>query len=342
MMGIFDRFKKKDRAIGDEEIGEGLPDMNAQESSLAEAVKEARHNPKEFRAREKAATVAAENEGLPSVNRRQGSNKMVTALGFIFIIGAAAALVVAVNGDKEPKAKKSVQGADEQVSNNLPPLAIPAPPPPIQLATSATPPVLVTQSGAHPIPLQGGAKPRVMANGKPQPDWTDRKMFGALLVESKANGGANTVPARPVAADADSNQPAVFAGQAGSRQNTNNALSAKLEPTITQGASASMLPNRNYLITKGTSLDCVLETALDSTVPGLTTCRLTRDVYSDNGQVLLLDRGSQLVGEYQGGIKQGQVRLFVLWTRAKTPNGVHISLNSPGTDALGDQATKGG
>lgn len=347
-MGFLDKLTGgKNKPV--EPIGaDGLPNMEAEPMSLSDAAKQAKAQEKDFRVRENAATSAAENEGLPSVNRRKGGNKMVTVLGFIFILGAAAALIMAVNGDKNPKKKKTQQ---EQIANNLPPLAVPAAPPPIVLAPTAStqpqgaqvPPIRQGAPGAQPIPLQGGKQPATGANGKPILDWTDRKMGGTLLVAAQTNGGgaAPGGAARPVAVDSDGSQAAAFPGGSGRSSGANNELAARLEPTVTKGVSAAMLPDRNFLITKGTSLDCALETALDSTVPGLTTCRLTRDVYSDNGQVLLLDRGSQLVGEYQGGLKQGQVRLFVLWTRAKTPNGVIVSLNSPGTDALGRSGLEG-
>lgn len=332
-MGFFGNNKDAQGIHGED----GLPNMKAEPQTLADTLKATKKGDKALLEQETVIKDAAENEGLPSVNRRKGNNKLVTILGFIFILGAAGALIVAVNSDKTPK-KKKVQ--EDEISNNLPHFTKPPPPPVIKLAPTpiqAQAPAI--KPGAQPIALKAGP------NGKPLPDWTDRKMGGTLLVGQQANGAgpASQPPyATATVQPAGENDGTIaFAGGTGRQPGTQTGLAVLLEPSLTKGVSASMLPDRNYLITKGTTLDCALETALDSTVPGLTTCRLTRDVYSDNGHVLLLDRGSQLVGEYQGGLKQGQVRLFVLWTRAKTPNGVVISLNSPGTDALGRSGLEG-
>ncbi|GAA4664923.1 type IV secretion system protein VirB10 [Bartonella pachyuromydis] len=108
-----------------------------------------------------------------------------------------------------------------------------------------------------------------------------------------------------------------------------------LNPTKTEETKASFIGNRNFIIAMGTSIPCILETALNSDQPGFASCIINRDILSDNGRVVLLDKGTQVIGEYRGGIKQGQSRLFILWTRAKTPTGVIIPLASPATDSLG-------
>jgi type IV secretion system protein VirB10 len=51
--------------------------------------------------------------------------------------------------------------------------------------------------------------------------------------------------------------------------------------------------------------------------------------------VVLLEKGTKVLGEYRSTLRQGQKRLFVLWTRAVTPAGVAIRLESPAADALG-------
>jgi type IV secretion system protein VirB10 len=48
-----------------------------------------------------------------------------------------------------------------------------------------------------------------------------------------------------------------------------------------------------------------------------------------------MEKGAKVLGEYRSGMRQGQSRLFVLWTRAVTPAGVAIGLASPASDALG-------
>lgn len=114
-----------------------------------------------------------------------------------------------------------------------------------------------------------------------------------------------------------------------------------LRPTKLEGSRAGTLGNRNFIVGMGTAIPCVLETALASDQPGFTSCVINRDVLSDNGRVVLMEKGTQVVGEYRGGLQRGQKRLFVLWNRAKTPNGVIVTLASSATDALGRAGVDG-
>lgn len=98
---------------------------------------------------------------------------------------------------------------------------------------------------------------------------------------------------------------------------------------------AAMLPNRNYLVTAGTQIPCSLQTAMDSSTPGFVSCIVNNDVFSDNGNVVLMEKGTRVLGEYRGALRQGQNRLFVVWNRAVTPRGVSVNLASPAADSLG-------
>ena len=125
-------------------------------------------------------------------------------------------------------------------------------------------------------------------------------------------------------------------GVAGSRAGgPATALAASLVPTATPGALATVLSTRRFLVPKGMFIDCTLETAIDSTLPGMTTCVTASDVFGADGRVVLIERGTKLVGETRSEVRAGQRRVFVLWNEARTPAGVVASLASPGTDSLG-------
>lgn len=118
-------------------------------------------------------------------------------------------------------------------------------------------------------------------------------------------------------------------------------LSSLLQSTTTARAYANQLGNRNFILAKGNAIDCVLNTRLDSSVPGMTSCIVTRNVYSDNGKVLLVERGSLVTGEYTTVLGRGSSRIFVLWDRIKTPQGVVIQIDSPAADELGASGLPG-
>src|SRR5690606_7175052 len=91
----------------------------------------------------------------------------------------------------------------------------------------------------------------------------------------------------------------------------------------------------HMVVPQGTSIPCVLQTAVSSDQPGMVSCVIQRDVLSASGQVVLMEKGTTVVGEYDSGLRRGQSRIFVLWNRARTPRGVIIDLASPATDGLG-------
>jgi len=120
-----------------------------------------------------------------------------------------------------------------------------------------------------------------------------------------------------------------------------DSLSALLSTDSARVASARLMIGQRLLLPKGAFLDCTLETAIDSTLPGLTTCVTATDTYGADGTVVLLERGTKLLGETRGQVQQASARVFVVWTEARTPKGVVVPLDSPGADELGRSGLPG-
>jgi type IV secretion system protein VirB10 len=122
---------------------------------------------------------------------------------------------------------------------------------------------------------------------------------------------------------------------------TEEGLGKLLRSRITAPSLAQIVPTQRFLLPKGAFIDCTLETAIDSTLPGMTTCVTATDTFGMDGKVVLLERGSKLIGETRGEVQNGSARIFVLWTEARTPTGVVVPLESPGTDELGRSGMPG-
>jgi type IV secretion system protein VirB10 len=89
------------------------------------------------------------------------------------------------------------------------------------------------------------------------------------------------------------------------------------------------------VLARGTYVPCVLETDLNSNVPGPSSCVVTENIYSDDGRTVLIDKGAKVQGEYKATLKQGDARLEVIWKRIRTPDGVAIDVESPAGDEHG-------
>lgn len=116
----------------------------------------------------------------------------------------------------------------------------------------------------------------------------------------------------------------------------------QLQGSATPRTTAGLLGNRSLTLPKGTAFTCALKTKVISATSGFVGCQVLRNVFSDDGRVLLVERGSHMDGEYRAAsVRPGTVRIPVLWTRIRTPNGVTVDIDSPGTGALGESGIDG-
>ena len=186
-------------------------------------------------------------------------------------------------------------------------------------------------------PYRGGA----YASSTQRQGITDRRLSGAAF--SRETGqSAPLASAVSAGGQLEANLPPFPGSRTATEQGTSaEGLGTLLRPRVTTPARAELVPTQQFLLPKGAFIDCTLETAIDSTLPGMTTCVTATDTFGVNGKVVLLERGSKLIGETRGEVQNGAARVFVLWTEARTPTGVLVPLDSPGTDELGRSGLPG-
>ncbi len=187
---------------------------------------------------------------------------------------------------------------------------------------------------------------RELLSGARQPDTGSGSMLGGpALSVSTADTGSSTPPSMGYMGGPSGPSIGVtsvgLAAPPGPPASGAGPIGGLLTPSDTPKVQAGLLGDRNLILPKGRTIDCALTVRVINEVAGMATCVLNSDVYSDNGRVVLLERGSEAVGEYAATMAQGQRRLFLLWTRVKTPTGVVINLNSPAADALGTSGLVG-
>ncbi|MEN9873307.1 MAG: hypothetical protein RL186_204 [Pseudomonadota bacterium] len=157
-------------------------------------------------------------------------------------------------------------------------------------------------------------------------DLGQRLRSPALIVDL-----SNTNPAA-ASGEAAAQAAAAAASAAGG---DNDAFAARVSGADTASARAGPLRNPKFVVPQGAMISAVLETAINSDLPGFVRAIVSRDVSSFDGSRVLIPRGSRLVGQYKSEVALGQSRAFVVWTRLMRPDGVSVALGSPGTDTLG-------
>ncbi|AOO85132.1 type IV secretion system protein VirB10 [Bosea vaviloviae] len=201
-----------------------------------------------------------------------------------------------------------------------PPQALPAPPAPEFLA----PPTIANDDEARRL-----SELERLRLEEERRKW---ERLRAPQVITDASGSAASGPS-----------PDGSAGRSGGDQETdpNRRFLASVASASVETAKATKNDRIDALIAQGTTIRGVLETAVQSDLPGMVRAVTAENVWSFDGRRVLIPAGSRLVGEYKSGMAQGQTRVFIVWTRLLRSDGVSVELGSNGADELGRAGNSG-
>jgi type IV secretory pathway VirB10-like protein len=204
-------------------------------------------------------------------------------------------------------------------------------------AAPAPPPVALAPAPAAPAPpppapsVQPTPPPPVapaIATAPTGPSEAERLRAPAMIVDlTKATPVDATADAKPGDKPGDMSADEKFADRVAQAEN--------------QPARAIRIANSSDIVPQGAVLTAVLETAINSDLPGYARAVVSREVTGFDGRKVLIPRGSRLIGQYRSASTSGQTRAFVVWTRLMRPDGVSVQLGSPVTDTLGRAGVSG-
>lgn len=212
-----------------------------------------------------------------------------------------------------------------------PPEPVPPPPPPPPIA----PPVA---SLAPPFaPPDDGEARRLAELERQRREEEERRKWERLRAPQVVADSADaSMPGRP-----GGDNPNAARGPADREDDPNRRFLASAGSAGVEVSTATKNNRIDALIAQGTFIRGILETAIQSDLPGMVRAVTTENVWSFDGRRVLIPAGSRLIGEYKSGIAQGQTRVFIVWTRLLRSDGVSVQLASMGTDSLGRAGSSG-
>ena len=98
---------------------------------------------------------------------------------------------------------------------------------------------------------------------------------------------------------------------------------------------ASYIADSSITIAQGKMISAILETAINTEMPGAVRAVVSRDIFGESGNKILIPRGSRLYGAYSSSILRGQARVQIGWTRLIRPDGVSLNINFTVSDQFG-------